>query len=147
MFDATLMKNLFAFDDLEHPADAAVLGQIGNLTNLTLGSAINDRDSAMSNSVNKELGIDRRSMVPGIKLQRGDLGLLVTFVLLSMEMKLESYWQGFVRRPRISFDVVVRFNQGSKVSVTLVLYSALLLLMPGHNQDVPGKWLRLGHVS
>jgi hypothetical protein len=86
-------------------------------------------------------------MVPGIKLQKGDLGLLVTFVLLSMEMKLESYWQGFVRRPRISFDVVVRFNQGSKVSITLILHCALLLLIPSHNQDADDECLRMGHVS
>jgi hypothetical protein len=35
------------------------------------------------------------------KLQKGDLGLLGTSVL-------DSYCQGIVRRPRISFDVIFR---------------------------------------
>jgi hypothetical protein len=46
MFNATPMKNMFAFNNLEQPADAAVLGQIGNLSNLTLGSAIKVREDS-----------------------------------------------------------------------------------------------------
>jgi hypothetical protein len=46
-------------------------------------------------------------MVPGIELQKGDLRLLATFVLLSRKIKVDSYCQGIVPRPRRSCDVVI----------------------------------------
>jgi hypothetical protein len=68
---------------------------------------VGDTDLAISNAVGRRDASITDCWCQVLNLQRGDLGLLATFMLLSEEMKLGFYCKGIVWRPRISCNVVI----------------------------------------